>query len=251
MRGRERKHRTHNNQQKTCENWKTTKKELKNSSKQAKKKNWTTSGIDAEYASQPWTTTEMEIKSKAIHTKPSREQTDPEGYTRMKKMSNKNGSIFENSKQRTTGRNQSAATDEQKAWQGNADGSGKQVEQRGRRRESSAHREEKKREKKEGGRERESVHGPGRQQDGPVRGSTRGTETAGGKKTRLKAHVLCMVVNASFAELFLITFLSPHSMVTTLAGRLLLYLRHGTYKPRIRIRRRIRTANRAVLPMRA
>jgi hypothetical protein len=60
-----------------------------------------------------------------------------------------------------------------------------------------------------------------------------------------------MVVNASFAELFLITFLSPHSMVTTLAGRLLLYLRHGTYKPRIRIRRRIRTANRAVLPMRA
>jgi hypothetical protein len=57
----------------------------------------------------------MEIKSKAIHTKPSREQTDPEGYTRMKKMSNKNGSILENSKQRTTGRNQSAATDEQKA----------------------------------------------------------------------------------------------------------------------------------------
>jgi hypothetical protein len=75
------------------------------------------------------------------------------------------------------------------------------------------------------------VHGAGREQDGPGRGSTRGTETAGGKKTRLKAHVLCMVVNASFAQLFLITFLSPHSMVTTLAGRLLLYLRHGTYKP--------------------
>ncbi len=171
----------------------------------------------------------MEIKSKAIHTKPSREQTDPEGDTRMKKMSNKNGSILENSKQRTTGRNQSAATDEQKAWKGNADGPGKQVEQRGRRRESSALREEKEREKKEG--DRESVHGAGREQDGPGRGSTRGTETAGGKKTRLKAHVLCMVVNASFAQLFLITFLSPHSMVTTLAGRLLLYLRHGTYKP--------------------
>jgi hypothetical protein len=57
----------------------------------------------------------MEIKSKAIHTKPSREQTDPEGYTRMKTMSNKNGSIFEKSNQRTTGRNQLAATDEQKA----------------------------------------------------------------------------------------------------------------------------------------
>jgi hypothetical protein len=57
----------------------------------------------------------MEIKSKATHTKPSREQTGPEGYTRMKKKSNKNGSIFENGKQTTTGRNQSAATDEQKA----------------------------------------------------------------------------------------------------------------------------------------
>jgi len=71
--------------------------------------------------------------------------------------------------------------------------------------------------RRERGRERESVHGAGREQDGPGRGSTRGTETAGGKKTRLKAHVLCMVVNASFAQLFLITFLSPHSMVTTLA----------------------------------
>jgi hypothetical protein len=88
---------------------------------------------------------------------------------------------------------------------------------------------EREREKRE--RERESVHGPGGEQDGPVRGSTRGTEMAGGEKTRLKAHVLCMVVNASFEELFLITFLSPHSMVTTLAGRLLRYLRHGTYKP--------------------
>lgn len=38
----------------------------------------------------------MEIKSKAIHTKPSREQTDPEGYTRMKKKSNKNGPILNN-----------------------------------------------------------------------------------------------------------------------------------------------------------
>ncbi len=117
--------------------------------------------------------------------------------------------------------------------------------------ERAAHTEKRKRERRKRERERESVHGPGRQQDGPVRGSTGGTETAGGKKTRLKAHVLCMVVNASFAELFLITFLSPHSMVTTLAGRLLVYLRHGTYKPRIRIRRRIRTPNRAVLPMRA
>ncbi len=57
----------------------------------------------------------MEIKSKAIHTKPSRQQTDPEGYTRMKEKSNKKGSSFENSKQTTTERNQSAATDEQKA----------------------------------------------------------------------------------------------------------------------------------------
>jgi hypothetical protein len=99
--------------------------------------------------------------------------------------------------------------------------------------ERAAHTEKRKRErrKRERERERENVHGPGGQQDGPVRGSTRGTETAGGKKTRLKAHVLCMVVNTSSAELFLITFLPPHSMVTTLAGRLLLYLRHGTYKP--------------------
>jgi hypothetical protein len=54
----------------------------------------------------------MEIKSKAIHTKPSREQTDPEGYTRMKKKSYKNLREY---KQTTTERNQSAATDEQKA----------------------------------------------------------------------------------------------------------------------------------------
>jgi hypothetical protein len=96
-------------------------------------------------------------------------------------------------------------------------------------REQRTQRRERERRKRE--RERESVHGPGRDLDGPVRGSTRGTETAGGKKTRLKAHVLSMVVNASFAELFLITFLSPQCMVTTLSGRLLLYLRHGTYKP--------------------
>lgn len=192
----------------------------------------------------------MEIKSKAIHTKPSREQTDPEGYTRMKKMSNKNGSIFEKSNQRTTGEiswllrvsrkhDKETQTGQGNRWNNEQDD------------ERAVHTEKRKRETRKRERERESVHGPGRQQDGPVRGSTRGTETAGGKKTRLKAHVLCMVVNASFAELFLITFLSPHSMVTTLAGRSLLYLRHGTYKPRIRIRRRIRTANRAVLPMRA
>lgn len=96
--------------------------------------------------------------------------------------------------------------------------------------ERAAHTEKRKRERRKRERERERARA-GSRADGPVRGSTRGTETAGGKKTRLKAHVLCMVVNASFAELFLITFLSPHSMVTTLAGRLLLYLRQGTYKP--------------------
>ncbi len=98
--------------------------------------------------------------------------------------------------------------------------------------ERAAHTEKRKRERRKRQRERERERArAGSRADGPVRGSTRGTETAGGKKTRLKAHVLCMVVNASFAELFLITFLSPHSMDTTLAGRLLLYLRHGTYKP--------------------